>query len=145
MISFRTTADIASRVDESVLNQGRDIDALRHSVRTDAGWRRLTPRVWRAFELLHQHRGQPVDADRIAAAVWPSREPDADSCRRQVVCDLRQALIGTRWSIRTWRLGGPNYELIAAAVPADADGRPPDALLPAVRQDGVLARERGHD
>jgi DNA-binding response OmpR family regulator len=127
MIAHRTQAkaeqlldrlgEIAARATGE--NLFSDIDALRHGVLTTAGqWCYLTPRLWRAFEMLEKHRGSPVDVDRLAAAVWPAAEPYAENSRRQLVLELRQALAGTRWAVKTWRLDNTAYELVA--------GRPGD-------------------
>ena len=68
MIAHRTQAkaeqlldrlgEIAARATGE--NLFSDIDALRHGVLTTAGqWCYLTPRLWRAFEMLEKHRGSP--------------------------------------------------------------------------------------
>jgi hypothetical protein len=45
--------------------------------------------------------------------VWPAAEPYAENSRRQLVLELRQALAGTRWAVKTWRLDNTAYELVA--------------------------------
>jgi hypothetical protein len=99
------------------LDQAGDIDRRRDVVLVASKPCRLAPTLWRLFTLLHQHRSDVVDNDRLRAE--PCREmeqPLVANVVKENVRRLRRALAGSRYEIVNHPTLG--YELIVRDVPA---------------------------
>ena len=99
------------------LDQAGDIDRRRHLVLVAGKPRRLTPNFWRLFTLLHRHRGDVVDNDRIQAELYDDamEQPLAANAVRENVRRLRKVLAGSRYEIVNHPTLG--YELIVVDGP----------------------------
>jgi DNA-binding response OmpR family regulator len=84
------------------------IDTERHQVHTAAGWRTLSPQLWRLFLSLHQHRGHVVPP----ATLFGARAPfnGSENWGRESIRLLRRRLAGSPFRVETHRCIG--YELL---------------------------------